>query len=82
MTSLYPWKSGLKEGEPEVISTKNRKGSEQSGTPGRTLKDNNGGHGQEEEGSRRAGESHKSRLGIGNSGTPMNILSRELVTRR
>lgn len=39
--------------------------------------------GQGEEGSRRTRESHKSRLGIWNLGTPVNNMSRrELVMRR
>lgn len=82
VTSGHPWKSGLRVGEPEVICTKNQKGGEQSGALGRALKDNTISRlGQEEEGSR-TGEIHKSRLGIGDSGTPVNISRRELVRRR
>lgn len=69
-------------GEPEVICTKNQKAGEQSGALGRALQDNTiSRHGQEEAGSR-TGEIHKSRLGKGDSGTPMNISRRELVMRR
>lgn len=60
----------------------NHKAGEHSGALDRALKNKDSRRGEEEEGSRKYRGIHKSRLGIGNLETPVNISGRELVMRR